>query len=147
MKTKTLISRTCIALVIVATALSCKKSDNRISNSGTLAGTWETTVWGGTSGDIMAFAINSGGTAGNITKLGTPAFGFTVGDVIYTSIASTGTGTYSSTGTYRYGPNNSLIGHTSATLTLQDNNTILYAHYVQDAATGITPPDYFYQKQ
>ncbi len=147
MKTKTLILRSCIALLIVATVLSCKKSSDQKNNSGALIATWGTTVWGGTNGDIMNFVINSGGNAGNITQLGTPTFGFSVGDVIYASIAVTGTGTYSSTGTYRYGPNGQSIGHASATLTLQNNNTVLYVHYAQDAGTGITPPDYYYQKQ
>ena len=132
------------ALLIMV--FSCKKSDT-VKQSGTLAGTWETTNWGGANGDIMAFAINSGLTAGNITQLGAQTFGFTVGDVLYTNITSTGTGTYSTTGTYRYGPNGQSVGHASATLTLQNNNTVLYAHYAQDPGTGFTPPDYSYQRQ
>lgn len=145
MKTKTFF-KSILAAILIMAFISCKKSDTK-TQAGTIAGTWETTAWGQQSGNIMKFVINSGGTMGNITELGTQPYGFSVGDVIYTSIASTGTGTYSSIGTYRYGTNNSLIGHTSATLTLQNNNTVLYAHYTQDAGTGITPPDYYYQKQ
>jgi hypothetical protein len=147
MKTKTLISRSFIALVILATVFSCKKSSDQKNSSGTITGTWETTIWGGVNGNVMVFVINSGGTTGNITQLGIQPSGFSVGDVLYTSIASTGSGTYSSTGSYHWGTNNSVVGHASAILTLQNNNTVLYVHYAQDAATGITPPDYYYQRQ
>jgi hypothetical protein len=145
MKTKTLFKSIFAAMLIMA-FISCKKSDTA-KQAGTIAGTWGTTIWGGSNGDIMNFVINSAGTTGNITQLGTPTFGFSVGDVIYASIAATGTGTYSSTGTYHYGPNGQSMGQASATLTLQNNNTVLYVHYAQDASTGITPPDYYYQKQ
>lgn len=147
MKKKNFIYGLCIALMILPSIFSCKKSKNPVNNSGGLIATWETTAWGQTSGDIMKFVINSGGTTGNITQLGTPTYGFSVGDVIYSSITSVSTGTYSSTGTYRYGPNNQSVGQASAILTLQNSNTVLYVHYALDASTGITPPDYYYQKQ
>ena len=133
------------ALIIMV--FSCKKSDTAKQSVTTIAGTWETTSWGQQSGNIMVFVINTGGTTGNITQLGIQPSGFSVGDVLYTSITSTGSGTYSSTGSYHFGTNNSVVGHASAILTLQNNNTVLYAHYAQDAATGITPPDYYYQRQ
>lgn len=147
MKTKTFLKTILGALLLMA-FISCKKSETAKQSSGSIAGTWQTTIWGGTNGDVMNFIINSGGTTGNITQLGTPTFGFSVGDVLYTSIANGGTtGSYTSTGTYHYGPNGQLIGHAAAVLTLQNNNTVLYAHYATDPATGITPPDYYYQKQ
>ncbi len=145
MKTKTFF-RSILPAILIMAFISCKKSDTA-KQTGTIEGTWKTSAWGQTSGDIMEFIVSSGGNTGTITQLGTPSYGFSVGDVIYTSITTTGTGTYSSTGAYRYGPNNSLIGHATATFTLQNNNTVLYAHYAQDAGTGITPPDYYYQKQ
>ncbi len=145
MKTKTFF-KSIVAAILIMAFISCKKSDTK-TQAGTITGTWQTTAWGQTSGNILEFVINSSGTTGNITKLGSQPYAFSVGDVIYASIATTGTGTYSSIGTYRYGTNNSVVGHASATLTLQNNNTVLYVHYAQDAGTGITPPDYYYEKQ
>ena len=130
--------------MLIMDFISRKKSDTK-TQAGTISGTWQTTAWGQESGNIMGFVINPSGTIGNITQLGTQPYGFSVGDVIYTSITSTGTGTYSSTGSYHWGTNNSVVGHASCVLTLQSNNTVLYVHYAQDAATGITPPDYYYQ--
>ena len=146
MKTKTFLTSILAAILLMA-FISCKKSDAAKQSSGTIAGTWETTSWGGQSGNIMKFVINTGGTTGNISELGIQPSGFSVGDVLYASISSTGSGTYSSTGSYHWGTNNSVVGHASCIITLQNNNTVLYVHYAQDAATGITPPDYYYQKQ
>ncbi len=145
MKTKTFF-KSILAAILIMAFISCKKSDTK-TQTGTIAGTWKTTVWGGQSGNIMEFVINSSGTTGNITQLGIQPSGFSVGDVLYASIASSGSGTYNSTGSYHWGTNNSVVGHASCVLTLQSNNTVLYVHYAQDAATGITPPDYYYQKQ
>jgi hypothetical protein len=145
MKTKTFL-KSILAAVLIMAFISCKKSDATTQSSSTIEGTWETTSWGGQSGNIMKFVINSGGTTGNISQLGVQPSGFSVGDVLYASISSTGSGTYSSTGSYHWGTNNSVVGHASCIITLQ-NNTTLYVHYAQDPATGITPPDYYYQKQ
>ena len=76
--------------------------------------------------------------------------GFSANDAIFSNITSTGSGTYTANAIYRYnggGGGNSTVGHTTAILDLQNNNTVLYAHYATDASSGITPPDYYWTKQ
>ena len=129
---------------------SCKKgsSGNINNNLATLSGNWQTTVWGGAN-DTARSAITASGT-GTLTYLNAGAMtsGFSVNDVIFSSITSTGSGTYSCTGSYRYAASGvSTLGTTKATITLQSNNQVMYVHYSEDASTGITPPDYYWNRQ
>ncbi len=128
----------------------CKKSNsgNQGGNLSTLSGNWQTTVWGGAN-DTARVVISASGT-GTLTYLntGAAATNFSVNDVIFSTITSTGNGTYSCTGAYRYTVSgNSMLGSTSATITLQNNNQVMYVHYAADASTGITPPDYYWNRQ
>jgi hypothetical protein len=75
------------------------------------------------------------------------ATNFSVNEVIFSNITSIGNGTYSALGEYRYGVGSQTVGHANATMTLQNNNTTLYVHYAEDPTSGITPPDYYWQKQ
>jgi hypothetical protein len=75
------------------------------------------------------------------------ATNFSVNEVIFSNITSSGNGTYSALGEYRYGTGSQTVGHANATMTLQNNSTTLYVHYAKDPASGITPPNYYWQKQ
>jgi hypothetical protein len=75
------------------------------------------------------------------------ATSFSVNEVIFSNITSTVNGTYAASGEYRYGVGSQTVGHANAILTLQNNSTTLYVHYAEDPTSGITPPDYYWQKQ
>ena len=129
---------------------SCKKgsSGNQGGNLATLSGNWQATVWGGAN-DTARATISASGT-GTLTYLnaGAKTTNFSVNDVIFSAITSLGNGTYSCLGAYRYTvAGNSMLESTKATITLQNNNQVMYVHYAEDASTGITPPDYYWNRQ
>lgn len=144
MKTKILF-KTILAAILIMAFISCKKSDT--AKPATLSGTWSTNNWGGITGNICTWTVGTNASAGIVSKLGSQTFNFSIGDQIYSNITAAGTGTYNAMGKYTYGAGNTNVGHAQATMTLQNNNTQLYVHYAQDAATGITPPDYSYTRQ
>lgn len=154
MKTKHFFQSTLVLVLFVIVFGSCKKSSSEPDNGlSALNGTWQTTVWGGAN-DTARAAISSSSAAGTLSYLGASAKAdskFSVSDVIYSDIEANGDGTFTCTGTYRYtgtsGSANSLVSTTQATLTLQNGNTTLFAHYTKDAVSGITPPDYYWYKQ
>jgi hypothetical protein len=143
--------RTFAMLVLVATLGHCKKSDSSTpGNLTSINGTWQTTVWGGSS-DTANVTISSSTATGLMSFISTDAAtvtNFSVGDSIFSNIKATGGTTFSMRGMYRYKDNNSVwqVGHANGTLTLE-NSTTLLAHYSTDASTGITPPDYYWSKQ
>lgn len=153
MKTKFILSAALFSFLFATIFSSCSKSSSSPSNNGlsSLNGTWQTTVWGGAN-DTAKATINSSSATGSLVYLstGAQATQFSVGDMIYSNIKATGNNSFSCTGTYRYtaasGATNGTVGTTSAVITLQ-NNTTMYVHYSKDAASGITPPDYYWYKQ
>ena len=136
-------------LLCIIIFCSCKKSSSGSSGddlSG-LSGNWQTTVWGGPNDTARSLISNSG--TGTLTYLSSGAMttNFSVNEVIFTGITSTGTGVYSCTGSYRYTlGGNSMLGSTKAIINLQNNNSVFFVHYAEDASTGITPPDYYWYK-
>lgn len=143
MKTKILF-KTILAAILIIAFISCKKSNT--AQPATLTGTWSASNWGGISGNICTFTVNSSDTTGIITQLGSQPFNFSVGDRIYYNITASGTGAYNATGKYTYGNGNINVGAAAATLTLQNNNKLLFVQYSQDPATGITPPSYYFKR-
>ena len=135
-----------LAIIILLSACSKKDSTNNTVSS-TLSGTWMNSAWGGTANNTIKFSFSSDGGAGIVSQLGSSPWGFSVGDALYSNVTSTGNGTYSGNGKYTYGTNNTSSSYAPVTLMLQNNGSTLFAHYAQDASTGITPPDYYYQKQ
>jgi hypothetical protein len=138
-------------LLLVAAFGHCKKSDSPApGNLSSVNGTWQTTVWGGSS-DTAAVTISSSTATGLMSFISSGAAAltnFSVGDSIFSNIMATGTTTFSMRGMYRFKDNNSVwqVGHANGTLTLENSSTLL-AHYSTDAGTGITPPDYYWTKQ
>ncbi len=144
-----LISRLCIGLLITATIFSCKKNNtgNKATNNlGALNGTWVNTSFGGINGNVIKFVVNPDDTTGVITQLGSSAFGFTTGETLFSGITPTGSGTYSSMGTYTFGTNNATTSTRSDVMTLQNNDTQLTVDY---PALNVSFPEiiYVYQKQ
>ena len=128
----------------------CKKgsSGSQGGNLSTLTGNWQTTVWGGAN-DTARATISASGTGTLIyLNAGAKTTGFSVNDVIFSAITSSGNGVYSCIGSYRYTVSgNSMLESTKATITLQSNNQVIYVHYSEDVSTGITPPDYYWNRQ
>jgi hypothetical protein len=141
--------RNCMLLsVCFIYASSCSKSSAK-TNTASINGSWVTSVWGGPNDTAMINISTSAGT-GTMTYLNPGAItatAFSVNEVIFTGITLSGNGTYSALGEYRYGTGSQTVGHANAILTLQNNNTTLYVHYAEDPSSGITPPDYYWQKQ
>ncbi|HVM87273.1 MAG TPA: hypothetical protein VMT76_03730 [Puia sp.] len=137
-----------VVLLLFFSFNACKKSSSTTTNNlSSINGSWQTTVWGG-SNDTAIVNISASSANGTITYLSSgakSASSFSTGDVIFTNISSTGNSTFSLVGIYRYGSNNSQMGHANGTLTLQ-NSTTLLVHYSADPNTGITPPDYYWYK-
>jgi len=130
-------------------ASSCSKSSSKPNTTASINGSWVTSVWGGAN-DTAIISISTSAGTGTMTYLNQSAItatAFSVNEVIFSNIASTGSGTYSAIGEYRYGTGSQTVGHANAILTLQNNNTTLYVHYAEDPSSGITPPDYYWQKQ
>jgi hypothetical protein len=129
-------------------AASCSKSSASKNNSSSINGAWQTSVWGGAN-DTADITISTAAGTGTMIYLsaGATATGFSVNEMIFANIASSANGTFTAVGEYRYGQGGQNVGHANATLTLQSNNTVLYVHYVEDAGTGITPPDYYWQRK
>jgi len=150
MKTKYVRNAIICSLLFGMVLLSCsKKSSGSSDNTSSASGNWMTTVWGGAN-DTAKISIS--GSTGTLTYLSSGALStrFSVNDVILTNIASSGNGTYTADAIYRYTATsgaNSTVGHTTAVLTLQNSNTVFFAHYAKDASTGLTPPDYYWTKQ
>ena len=136
-------------LGFILMADSCKKTDAPSPTSNGLEsinGIWQNSTWG-RGRDVIKISINSVNANGTITFLSSPNSNFSVGDVIFTKIAAASDNSFTTIGQYRYGTNNQTVGNTNATMRLQSNGSVLYVHYAFDPISGITPPDYFYQKQ
>lgn len=147
-KTKTTILKPLFFTLLIITFLSCKKSTttNPVTNTGPLNGTWAVSAWGGVNGNPLAFVANTTPKTGVVTQVGSQPFGFAVGDQLFSNITVSGTGTYTCTGKYTYGANNSTSGTRAANLSLQNNGTQLTADY---PAISSSFPEiiYIYQKQ
>ena len=141
-----------IAFVFITGFVACKKDSGSTGDNSlaSLNGSWKTTVWGGTN-DTAIVNIKSSEATGALTYLSDGAISdsyFSIGDEIFANIKATDTNTFSMLGTYRYFPPNgtqSMVGHTTGTITLQSSNTI-YVQYTKDESTGIQPPDYYWVK-
>ncbi len=150
MKTKYLKNVIACTFLAGITLISCSKKSSDNASTTSISGSWVTNVWGGSNDTAK---MNISGSTGTLTYLNTGAMttGFSVNDVIFTNITSAGSGTYTANAIYRYnaggGSGNSTVGHTTATLSLENSNTVLFAHYATDASSGITPPDYYWTKQ
>jgi len=135
-------------LLILACALmviSCSKS--KTTTSASINGSWVTASWGGAN-DTAIILISTAAGTGTMTHLSPGAIAataFSVNEVIFSNISSSSNGTYTALGEYRYGIGSQTIGHATATMALQNNNSVLYVHYAKDPASGITPPDYYWQ--
>ncbi len=149
MKTKYAKHAITYTILIGMALISCSKKSSDTAATGSISGNWVTSVWGGANDTAK---MNISGSTGTLTYLNAGAMttGFSANDAIFSNITSTGSGTYTANAIYRYnagGGGNSTVGHTTAILVLQNNNTVLYAHYATDASSGITPPDYYWTKQ
>lgn len=137
-------------IALAALVCSCKKSKSdqqqQGNNLGALNATWVNSSWGGVSGDVIKFTISTDATSGTITQLGTPAYGYSVNEVIFTGITPAGSGTYNCMGEYRYGTNYTTVGTRNAVMTLQNSNSQLTVDY---PAINASFPEiiYVYQKQ
>ncbi|MDQ2719981.1 MAG: hypothetical protein M3Z26_09535 [Bacteroidota bacterium] len=149
MKTQILFKAILPAILLV-TFISCKKSDTKTQNPGTLNGTWTTTNWGGVSGNVCTWTVSSNATTGLITQLGSQPFNFSTGDQLYFNIAASSAGSYTAMGKYTYGVNNAQSSTRPCTLSLSNNNSTLTADYppiTSGVNAGFGEIVYVYQKQ
>lgn len=133
-------------ILFIIAFLSCKKSISPTPAVSTdpLNGTWTISAWGGVNGNVLKFIANTDLKAGVVTQVGSQSFGFAVGDQLFSNIVTSGTYTY--TGKYTYGTNNTTSGTRACVLSLQNSNTQLTADY---PALNSSFPEiiYVYQKQ
>ncbi|MBS1599373.1 MAG: hypothetical protein JST75_14200 [Bacteroidetes bacterium] len=131
---------------------SCSKSSSSPSSNNPvtlvlLAGSWFNPAWGGTNGDTIRMNINSNSAKGTITKIGSPSYNFSSGEVILSNIVVASNGnSYTCNGIFKYGNGNANTANTTGTITYNtsDHNEIT----VQLApSNGVTPPPYVYKRE
>ncbi len=131
-------------LVIGLVTTSCKKDRTSSSSVATIAGTWKTDQWGGVNGTVQ-MVINASNSDAIMTVISQNASQITdwnVGDTLFTNITSTGNNTYSCIGRFM---SQGIAYHTKTQLMFQSNN-MLTANYSTDPVSGITPPEYTWNK-
>ena len=146
MKIKKLISIYFVFMACFVLLTACTKSS--ATKTTTINGNWLTPTWGA-AGDTAIINISTTAGTGTIISLNSraaSATGFSLNEVIFSTITAASNGTYTAVGEFRYGAGNQTVGHANCTMALQSNNTVLYVHYSQDPNSGITPPDYYWQK-
>ena len=146
MKIKNLIRISFVFIACFVVLAACTKSS--ATKTATINGNWLTPTWGA-AGDTAIISISTTAGIGTIIGLNTQAAtatGFSLNEVIFSAIMATSNGTYTAVGEFRYGTGNQTVGHANCSMALQNNNTVLYVHYSKDPTSGITPPDYYWQK-
>jgi hypothetical protein len=135
-----------LILLVIIIIVSCSKSGSG-STTPALDGIWQTTVVAGTNDTINVKIYSGTGVISSISAIAADSTRFALHDTLFSNIAATvAAGIYSATGTYKYGPGDSSVGHTSATLTLL-NATEMLVHFGTDPLTSISPADDYYNKQ
>jgi hypothetical protein len=128
---------------------SCKKSETTINPANPLSavnGNWYVNTWGGVPNNIYVFKIDQNLKTGVIQSLGSQPFGYTVGETILSNMTATANANvFTSNAIFKYGVNNGSTANTTATLTLQNNNTQLLVQLA--AAQGVQPNDWTYLRQ
>lgn len=136
------------AVLLGITIFSCSKSKDVKPTPNPLAAlvaTWSVSVWGGVQNNPLTFSISSNATTAVITQVGSQPFNFAVGDQLYSSIAASGTNSWTCMGKYTYGVNNATVAQRPAVMSLQNGGTELEVDY--PANNGFAALTYFYQKQ
>jgi hypothetical protein len=131
----------------VTSLFGCSKDDTSPANPlAPLNGNWINNNWGGTAGNQIVININQNAASGSIVSIGSQSYNFSVGEVIFSNISknSTNPSRFDCNAIFKYGPSNTQIANTTATITLQNSQEILISY---TAFAGIQPPDYMYTKQ
>ena len=112
-------------LILVLYFFSCSKSNNNTQTPtpgiSDLSGTWICSHWVD-AGDTLEITFNTSAKNATDTYMNPENFGYTVGDVIITTIATTSTaGTFTCIAEVRSGSNNSVLSSGSIHLVLLNN--------------------------
>jgi hypothetical protein len=145
---KTIYKTSILVLLVLVTLSSCSKkaTPTPAASAGIslLAGNWETTQWGGISGDILIFTVDKTTAQGTVDGISGQTFGFSTGTIIFSDIKANTDGTFSCSGAYTQLVTGAMATR-SATMSLQNNNTQLTVNYpaINSSYPAIT---YVYQQ-
>ncbi len=133
---------------ILAIITSCKKNNANTSTNplSALHGNWKFNTWCGVPDNPIFVNISESSQNGIVDSIGMGSCNYSKGEIIFSNItATTNSGVFSCNAIFKYGSGNTNIAQTTATLTLQNSNQIMWVHY--QPASGIQPPDFYYTKQ
>lgn len=141
---KKLIHTSLAVFVIVLITSSCKKDSTTPTPVAAIAATWQTGQWGGVSGTVQMVisTSNSDAIMTEISQTASQTTYWNVGDTLFANITPTGNNTYSCIGRFM---SKGVAYHTKTQLVFQSNN-MLTANYSTDPVSGITPPQYTWNK-
>ena len=134
-------------LFIIFLLNACKKNDTTSANPlAPINGNWVFSTWCGTANNPLVLAIDQTTANGTVKSIAAVTCNYTTNEIILSAITATSNAlVFNCNAIFKYGSTNQNTATTTATITLQSNNTQILIHYA--AAAGIQPPDFIYTKQ